>query len=116
MYILEETCGILTTKRELEKLKKCESMIFVEFVDSYKYKSKIQEVAYAKKNADGTYTVEIVVCWTFSGPSNYYLALEPIGKWQHDYTTRTVENVKASSQIDAIKLCCPQSIVANPSV
>jgi hypothetical protein len=101
MYILENTCGILTTKKEFQAVKNAESMSFIchpskNFVGVY------QEVAYATKTAPNTYTVEIVTCWVYAGPNEHLIAVECEPSYKNPEFERTVKNVKAKSKKDAI--------------
>jgi hypothetical protein len=101
MYILEKTCGIITTKREFQSVKNAEDMFFI-YQDAKNFESIYHEVAYATKTAPNTYTVEIICCWVYRGPNDQILALEPVNNYFNPSTERTVENVKAKTKRDAI--------------
>jgi hypothetical protein len=101
MYTLEKTCGILTTKKEFLAVKNAETMAFIKH-NFETFESVYQEVAYAQKNTDGTYHVEIIACWVSHGPTNSLVAVEPVSKLQNPDCERTVANVKAKSPKEAI--------------
>ncbi len=100
MYILEKTCGILTTKREFQSVKNAEDMFFI-YQDAKNFESIYQEVAYATKTAPNTYKVEIICCWVYRGPNDQTLALESVSNHFNPNTERTVI-VKAKNKRDAI--------------
>ena len=100
MYILEKTCGILTTKREFQSVKNAEDMFFI-YQDAKNFESVYQEVAFATKTAPNTYKVEIICCWVYRGPNDQTLALEPVNNHFNPSTERTVI-VKAKNKRDAI--------------
>lgn len=101
MYILEKTCGIITTKDEFQSIKHCEEDMFFIHQDAKNFESVYQEVAYATQTAPNTYTVEIICCWVYRGPNDQTLALEPVNNYFNPSTERTVI-VKAKTKRDAI--------------
>jgi hypothetical protein len=100
MYILEKTCGIITTKREFQSVKNAEDMFFIQ-QDAKNFESVYQEVAYATQTAPNTYKVEIICCWVYRGPNDQTLALESVSNHFNPNTERTVI-VKAKNKRDAI--------------
>lgn len=101
MYILEKTCGIITTKDEFQSIKHCQEDIFFIYQDAKNFETIFHEVAFATKTAPNTYTIEITACWVYRGPNDQILALEPVNNYFNP-SERTVENVKAKNKRDAI--------------
>lgn len=107
MYILENTCGILTTKREFQAVKNAEAMAFIKhnysIEEEEKFKEGIyQQVAFATKTAPNTYTVETLNCWTYRGPGETILCVEAVGNYSNPFDHSIVKDVKAKSKREAI--------------